>query len=114
MKTFFILIEALTAIVFVGMSIPLVLGKVPPNGWYGVRLKKTLENEEIWYKANAYFGRDFLIASLFVLSVCIALFFNKESMDLNTLLIVISTVMLIPYVVAVVKTFVYLRKLSKK
>lgn len=36
------------------LAIPLWLEKIPPNGAYGFRVKKTLENEKIWYAVNRY------------------------------------------------------------
>jgi len=111
MKIALLAIEAVTAIVFIAMSIPLIMGKVPPNGMFGVRVRKTIENEELWYRANAYFGKDFLIASTLVLALCIALYFKRNGMDTNTFLLVVSVVLTVPYIVAVVKTFIYLKRL---
>lgn len=106
-----LLTEAFTAILFIALSLPLILRKVPPNNWYGVRVKKTLENEDVWYEANACFGKDFLIASLTVLLACIGLFFLMNRMTISTFLIIVSTVLMAPYVVAVVKSFLNLRRL---
>jgi hypothetical protein len=39
------------------ISVPLIMGKIPPNGLYGFRVKKTMENPEIWYRVNAYSGK---------------------------------------------------------
>jgi hypothetical protein len=41
----------------VGLSIPLILCKVPPNAWYGFRTRLTLENPGIWYPVNAWASR---------------------------------------------------------
>jgi len=38
------------------LAIPLWLEKIGPNGLYGFRIKKTLENEKIWYAVNRYFA----------------------------------------------------------
>jgi uncharacterized membrane protein len=56
--------------IFALLSLPLILGKVPPNGVYGYRTPATLADEALWYDANAYFGRRCLLASL--LSACAA------------------------------------------
>jgi hypothetical protein len=34
------------------LSLPLLWGKVPPNGLYGFRVRATLDNPDIWYPAN--------------------------------------------------------------
>ena len=36
------------------ISIPLYLQKVPPNGFYGFRIRKTMENPMVWYPVNRY------------------------------------------------------------
>lgn len=43
-------------VVIIAISIPMVLGKVPPNGLYGFRTPKTLSSSEVWYPANRMSG----------------------------------------------------------
>ena len=38
------------------ISIPLILGIVPPNGVYGFRTSLTMSSPAIWYPANAFMG----------------------------------------------------------
>ena len=49
---------------FAILGIPLALGKVPPNWFYGFRTPKTLSRPEIWYEANRAFGVEFTIAGV--------------------------------------------------
>jgi hypothetical protein len=51
-------------LVLAGLSVPLILHKIPPNGLYGFRVPSTLENPTLWYKVNAYAGRRFLVVGL--------------------------------------------------
>ena len=37
-----------------GLSIPLLLGRVRMNGWYGVRLPRAFRSEANWYSLNRY------------------------------------------------------------
>ena len=37
-------------------GIPMVLGKVPRNRWYGFRLPITLKDDRIWYPVNKTMG----------------------------------------------------------
>ena len=46
-----------SGILLAALAIPLIMGKIPPNGLYGFRVKKTMENPEIWYPVNAYAGK---------------------------------------------------------
>lgn len=60
-------IAPLLALLNIGVSIPLVLGKVPPNKLYGFRTRKTLGNRDIWYQANYTGGQNMIIATLIAL-----------------------------------------------
>ena len=46
----------LTGLLLSALSIPLILGIIPPNGLYGFRVRKTIENPEIWYAVNKRSG----------------------------------------------------------
>jgi uncharacterized membrane protein len=59
-------------LLLIGLSIPLMRGKVPPNSWYGFRTRLTLENPEIWYPVNAWAARRLLVVGL--VTVIAALF----------------------------------------
>ena len=39
------------------LMIPLILKKIKPNKIYGLRIKETLGDEEVWYSANTWSGR---------------------------------------------------------
>ena len=54
-------------LLFIGMSIPLILEKVPPNKWYGFRVAKTFSSERIWYAANRLAGYDLLWAGVAII-----------------------------------------------
>ena len=36
------------------LSIPLIMGKIGPNPWYGFRVKCTLSDPVVWYAVNVY------------------------------------------------------------
>ena len=42
------------AILIIGFSLPLLLGQVRMNRWYGVRLAKSYKSEAHWYALNRY------------------------------------------------------------
>lgn len=62
-----------SGILLFGLSIPLIRRKVPPNGWYGVRVRATLHDERTWYEANAYGGWCLLICGV-IWTTCSVLF----------------------------------------
>jgi uncharacterized membrane protein len=71
------LIVTFTAVgvLFAALAVPLIRRKVPPNGWYGLRVDATFADEWVWYEANARSGRDLFVlgTSQFLIAVLLAL-----------------------------------------
>ena len=55
-----ILLFWLIGLIFVVLAIPLLRRKVGPNHLYGLRVDETLENESVWYEANARSAKDLI------------------------------------------------------
>ncbi len=51
------------SIIFFILSIPLILGLVPPNRGYGIRTVKTMSEPRLWYSANKFSGWALLVSS---------------------------------------------------
>ena len=47
------------------LAIPLILEKVPRNGFYGFRTPFTMSSDEIWYRANKILGISLLVTGIF-------------------------------------------------
>jgi len=54
-------------ILFIILSIPLILKKIPPNHAYGLRTKETLSNKPLWYKVNSLLGWYILIDGILLI-----------------------------------------------
>lgn len=57
-------------------GIPMALGMVPPNRYYGYRTRKTMASADVWYRANRIAGRCLAIAGL--AAVCHNAYFQHE------------------------------------
>jgi len=57
----------LTGALLIALSIPMVLRRVPPNAFYGLRVPATFKDEEVWYAANAASGRDMVLLGIFII-----------------------------------------------
>jgi len=55
----------LIAIIIAATAVPLVLGWVPPNRWYGFRTPLSMASSEAWYSANQILGLYMLGSQLF-------------------------------------------------
>jgi len=63
-------------LVLAALAIPLIKAKIPPNGLYGFRVRSTLNDPTLWYKANAYAGWRFLVVGLGTAAGAIILYFT--------------------------------------
>ena len=52
--------HGITALVSIGLSVPLIKRKIKRNPWYGIRIPEAFKSEERWLEINQYGGRLFL------------------------------------------------------
>jgi hypothetical protein len=92
----------------IAISIPLFLGKIPPNKFYGFRTRKTLSNDQIWYAANFKGAVNLIVASLaaMVIGVPVSMLVNNEIAPFVNLFVLISAVS-----IAMVISLVQLKRL---
>ena len=71
------------SIIFLIISIPLAIGKIPRNRFYGVRTRKTLSDEKLWHASNRLGGRLFIVSSLIYLCISAFVPYSSDSTSLN-------------------------------
>jgi hypothetical protein len=101
------------AILFAILAIPLMLRKVPRNVLYGYRTRRTLRDDNVWYDANAHFGRGLFIASI---TSVIAVFVLSSAHFLSpqVLLPVCVVALVAPSAIAGLATAAYIRRIFGK
>ncbi|MEW6053173.1 MAG: SdpI family protein [Nitrospirota bacterium] len=57
------------SVILIIIAIPLIIGWIPRNRFYGVRTCKTLSDDRIWYAANRFGGWLFVASSLIYLAI---------------------------------------------
>lgn len=110
----FLLINSLfllTGLIFMAIGLPLIMGKVKPNRWYGFRTRKTLSNTRVWYPANKVMGYDILLAGIVMAIAATILLLIGQRLDVSTSAAINLIVMLITLGLAVAHSFAVLRKL---
>lgn len=99
-------------LLLVGLSIPMLRDKIPPNLWYGVRVPSTLSDPVRWYKANRYMARGLLLTGIITVIGAICLFFVPGlSVDAYAWLVLV--VFGVPFAATIVAGFRYLRNLPQ-
>lgn len=61
---------AITALI----ALPLALRKIPRNRLYGIRTRRTLADDRVWYETNAYGGRCLIVASGVTIATLVILY----------------------------------------
>jgi uncharacterized membrane protein len=62
------LLLLLSAVLLILFAVPLWMRMVPPNRFYGVRTRATLDDEQRWYAVNARTGLDLLLSGVVLLA----------------------------------------------
>ena len=97
-------------LVFIGISIPLLYKKIPRNKYYGFRTDRTLSNDKIWYDANTYFAKHFIIFNLFQVITTIGNYFifanEKQYLLAENLILIVGIT------IVIVLSFIHLKKIS--
>jgi len=88
----------IVALLIVGISIPLVMRRIPMNHIYGVRFKKSFESEDNWYTINSYGGKQLIIWSipLFIIGVLTFFLPLREHGILTTVIACAPLIVLVP------------------
>jgi uncharacterized membrane protein len=67
------LLFLISGILMVALAIPMALGWIKPNPWYGVRVRSTLDDPRLWYAANRVAGRWLTLAGVVFLIAAVGL-----------------------------------------
>ena len=94
-----------------GLSVPLILRKIPPNGLYGFRVPATLEDSSLWYRVNAYAGRRFLVVGLGTAVGASILYFTTNP-DVDNFALSCLGVFLALFLWGIITSVLYLRTIQ--
>lgn len=92
------------------LALPLLAKKIKPNPFYGFRVKKTLENPDLWYATNQYFAmRQLVLGLVFVVAAFGLTFWPGLSVD--TYALACLAVFVVAFSMAVAQSMQYLKSL---
>ncbi|MGH9903711.1 MAG: SdpI family protein [Pyrinomonadaceae bacterium] len=99
------LLFAGVGVLFIGISIPLILERVPPNRFYGFRTAKTLSDPKVWYAANRASGHDLFVAGAVITSASIVMLFFGQRLEPGQVVFTLMAVMLLSLAGALIHGF---------
>lgn len=103
---------SLSCLVLIGLSIPLMLGKIKPNGWYGFRIPLTMNHPEIWYPANRLAGWWLLGYAVLLLAASLLLPI-LPGMTLDAYTVILAVLALIGLLIVALVCWYYAKKLAR-
>ena len=103
-----------SGILFILISIPLVMKKIPMNHFYGFRIKKAFSSEENWFKINQYGGRQLILWSIPLIGIGLSYFFYpvREPLSEMASALYAAGPMCICAGVAIIKTILFSKALD--
>lgn len=102
---------AVGSLVVLVLAVPLYLGRVPRNAWYGMRIPKTMASDHAWYLANRYLGRMLLRAGSCALLGSLALMQAAPYLSMDALAWLGLAVTVGPLAAAILASLLYTRDL---
>jgi uncharacterized membrane protein len=105
--TLLLILYIFSGLLLIGLVLPLIYRTIPPNHPYGFRVKRTLENSEVWFAANAFAGQRLVWVGLATVVAAIV-FYVLPINKVDTYAVAIASVVLFGLTVAVVQSFRYL------
>ena len=109
-KQLLLLMYCSAGILLAILSIPLMRRKIPPNGLYGFRTQKTMDNPELWYMVNQYSAKRMFWTAVAFLVTALGLYF-LPGIGLDDYAMGCLGVFTIGLVITIVQTVNYLRSL---
>jgi uncharacterized membrane protein len=101
-----------TGLLYIGLAIPLIKRKIPPNQMYGFRVKAAFASDAVWYDINEYSARLMRNAGIVILAAVPLLLLSGMNEKLFALFMV--GIILIGTIVMVVLSIRRLNKLTQK
>lgn len=104
----FLIMYVCLGVLFLGISVPLIRRRVPPNQWYGFRVPKTLGSVNVWYPVNEYSGKQLYRTGLLMVLVAFVLAL-VPGMQIGAYIGINSVVLVIDLLRGLLLTFKYMR-----
>ena len=97
-------------VLLIGLSIPLMRNKIKPNGLYGFRIPKTMDDPDTWYAVNHHYSfRLFWLGVATVLSSMILYVIPSLTVDAYALSVL--AVFALVFLIGLLQTIRYMKTL---
>lgn len=106
-----LMVYLLGSLVLFGFALPLLLGKISPNGFYGFRTSQTINNPQLWYAVNRYAAR-YLIVTAFVFALAAVVLYVLPGISLDGYALGCLAVFVLLFGISLVQSIRYIRQMA--
>ncbi|HUW60208.1 MAG TPA: SdpI family protein [Candidatus Bathyarchaeia archaeon] len=106
-RIIYVLPDILCGVVFIIIALPLVFRKIPMNNIYGFRFSKAFESDELWYRINAFGGKQLLLWSTVLVATGIVKWHIMDELDPFWQFALWQGPLFICLVIVLITTFIY-------
>ena len=92
------------------LALPLLAKKIKPNPLYGFRVKRTLEDPDLWYQVNYFFAWRQLFTGIVTVIAALGLYF-VPGLSVDTYALACLGVFALAFGVAMVQSILYMKSL---
>jgi uncharacterized membrane protein len=112
LKTIILSMYIPMGVLFIAIGVSLIRRRIAPNSLYGFRVRRTLEDPEVWYDANEFTGRCLIWLGIGLSLSGLALYFIP---DISPVAYVATcgAILLVGVVVSVLLSFRYLNRITR-
>jgi SdpI/YfhL protein family len=100
-----------SGLILAGLSIPLIMGKIGPNPWYGFRVRRS--DPVVWYAVNTYSAKRLLIVGIATSLGSIILYFVPE-IDVAVYSVACGVIAVGGLIVSLIQRFLFLRSIGRE
>lgn len=81
------------------LAIPLIMQKIPPNLFYGLRTHQTMSDKNLWYRANRQAGLAVFVSGLLAIAGAVSLWIWQPPISIEIASLMLSLIPLIPILI---------------
>jgi hypothetical protein len=111
--TTLLILHVSSGLLLILLSLPLLWGKVPPNGLYGFRMRATLEDPIIWYAVNKFAAKRMLWSGVIFVDAALILYFIP-GVTVDVYAVGCLFLFVVPLTIGLVQSVRYMKSLARK
>ncbi|MCE5315069.1 SdpI family protein [bacterium] len=98
------------SLLFILLALPLLMNRIKPNAFYGLKLAKVQSDERIWYLANSFAAKGIILTGIVTIVLAVALRLMNVAPEMYKLICTVA--LLGGLMLTVIVSLVYVDRIS--